>query len=135
MTEPSRTPAEVDLCNLQATQVLDVLKQKDISPVDLVDASIKRIEAVNKNINALPIRRFEEAREEAKSISFQEESQNPHSLHGLSIAVKDYNDVGDAPTTYGSPIFRNHVPKTSDATVQRLQNNWAIVMAKSNVPE
>ncbi len=47
----------------------------------------------------------------------------------------DYNEVRGTPTTYGSPIFRNHVPETSDATVQTLLNNGAIVRAKSNVPE
>ena len=135
MTRPSRTPAQDDLCSLRAIQVVDLLKRKDISPLDLVEASIKRIEAVDTGINALPMRRFEQAREEAKRISYDLEIQNPRSLHGLPIAVKDYNDVAGTPTTYGSPIFRDHIPKRSDATVQKLQNNGAIVMAKSNVPE
>ena len=47
MTTPHCKPDHEDLCNLRATQVLDLLKQKAISPIDLVDASIKRIEAVD----------------------------------------------------------------------------------------
>ena len=89
MTNPHSKLDHEDLCNLRATQVLDLLKQKAISPIDLVDASIKRIEAVDKKINALPVRRFKNAREEAKSISFEKEIQNPHSLHELPITVKD----------------------------------------------
>ena len=123
MTAAHRKPDQEDLCNLRAIQVLDLIKRKDISPIDLVDASIKRIEETDKQVNALPMRRFEEAREEAKSVSFETEIQNPHSLHGMPVAVKDYNDVGGIPTTYGSPIFRSHVLETSDATVHKLMDN------------
>ena len=108
MTASHRKPDQEDLCNLRAIQVLDLIKRKDISPIDLVDASIKRIE---------------EAREEAKSVSFETEIQNPHSPDGMPIAVKYYNDVRGIPTTYGSPIFRSHVPETSDATVHKLMDN------------
>ena len=53
----------------------------------------------------------------------------------MPIAVKDYNDVGGAPTTYGSPLYADYVPEQSDATVQTLEGNGAIPIAKSNVPE
>ena len=135
MTGSRHTTDQEDLYSLRATRVLGLLKKKNISPADLVEAFIKCIEAVDKRINALPMRRFEEERKEAKCVSFDKERQNSRSLHALPIAVKDYNDVGATPTTFGSPIFQNHVPETSDATVKRLLNNRAIVVAKSNVPE
>ena len=55
MTNPHSKPDHEDLCNLRATQVLDFLKQKEFSPIDSVDASIKRIEEAEK-IRALPVR-------------------------------------------------------------------------------
>jgi amidase len=62
-------------------------------------------------------------------------SDNPKSLCGLPIAIKDYNDLGGALTTYGSPIFSKNFVKKSDATVRQLETNGAIGIAKSNVPE
>ena len=53
----------------------------------------------------------------------------------MPIAVKDYNDLGGAVTTYGSPIFAENVAQKSDATVRKLESNGAIAIAKSNVPE
>lgn len=125
-----------ELCGLSATQVVALLKRREVSPLELVDAAIARIEAVDPVINALPIRRFELAREEAKS--FRPDAKlaaEPGWLAGLPIAVKDYNDVAGAPTTYGSPIFAQNRPARSDVTVNRLQRRGAIAVAKSNVPE
>ena len=57
------------------------------------------------------------------------------SLLGLPIAVKDYNDVAGVPTTFGSKIFSNNIPPKSDSTIARLEQNGALPVAKSNVPE
>ena len=105
MTASRHKPDQGDLSNLRAAQGLHLLKQKEISPIDLVNASINSIEVADKKVKAPPMRRFEKAREEAKRIPFETEIQNSHSLHGLPIVVKDYNDVGGIPTTFGSPIF------------------------------
>ena len=113
-----------------ACQAVGALKDRTIAPVELIDAAVARIEAVDGPINALPIRCFERAREQASN-----EGLRDTPLAGLPIAVKDYNDVGGVRTTYGSPIFADNVPARSDATVQRLEANGAIPIAKSNVPE
>ncbi|NQU56517.1 MAG: amidase, partial [Rhodospirillales bacterium] len=54
---------------------------------------------------------------------------------GLPIAVKDLNDVAGVRTTYGSTVFADHVPERSDFTVEKLESNGAVIMAKSNTPE
>ena len=123
------------LCELTAVEVVSLLKKKEISPCDLVEASIARITELDTAINALPMRCFEEARREAKAFQHSHHIDNSNSLFGLPIAVKDYNDVAGVPTTYGSLIHKDYIPEVSDATVQKLQNNGAIVIAKSNVPE
>ena len=56
-------------------------------------------------------------------------------LGGLPIAVKDLNDVAGVRTTYGSPIYADHVPARSDLMVERLEERGAIVIGKSNTPE
>jgi amidase len=121
--------------NMTATEAIARLRTKDVSPLELVEASIERIEAIDDKVNALPIHCFEQARMYAKSFDIKSHLENPKSLCGLPIAVKDYNDLAGALTTYGSPIFANNVAKHSDATVRQLENNGAIAVAKSNVPE
>lgn len=118
-----------ELWRLSATQCVDRLKRGEIQPADLIDAAEARIEQVDGDVNALPIRCFEHARERAKQPLGQT------LLAGLPIAVKDYNDVGGVRTTYGSPIFAEYVPARSDLTVARLESNGAVPIAKANVPE
>lgn len=124
-----------ELCRLTATQCVSLLRRGEISPKELVEASIRRIESVDGKINALPIRCFERARAQAEAFSSMPHSDDGRSLLGLPIAVKDYNDVAGVRTTYGSPIFADNVPEKSDATVAMLERNGAIPIAKANVPE
>jgi amidase len=124
-----------ELISMTATEAVARLRSKDVSPLELVDASIQRIEAVDTEVNALPIHCFEQAREQAKFLDIKAHAANPKSVCGLPIAVKDYNDLGGAVTTYGSPIFADDLAQKSDATVRQLECNGAIAVAKSNVPE
>ena len=124
-----------ELYRLSATQCVTLLRKREITSAELVQASIDRIESVDGKVNALPLRCFDRARERAEAMSRAPDVDNPRSLCGLPIAVKDYNDVEGVRTTYGSPIFADHVALASDATVSRLERNGAIPIAKSNVPE
>lgn len=124
-----------ELCRITASEAVSLLRRREVTPVELVDASIDRIEAADNVINALPIRCFDRARAVAKRLAASKPSDNPRSLLGLPIAVKDYNDVGGVRTTYGSPLFADYVPEHSDATIARLEANDALPIAKSNVPE
>ncbi|WP_171020373.1 amidase family protein [Cupriavidus sp. 2SB] len=125
------------LCTLSATEAVRLLRRRELSPLDLVDAAIARIEAVDPVVNALPIRNFEAARAAARHFPKADPavSEAPGWLAGLPIAVKDYNDLAGTPTTYGSPIFANNVVAHSDLTVANLEQRGAIPLAKSNVPE
>ncbi len=116
-----------------ATEAVSLLRKGEVKPSELVSASIARIEEADQNTNALPIHCFERAIEQARN--WKPDRDNPRSLGGLPIAVKDYNDVSGVRTTYGSPIFADNIAAKSDATVQRLERNGAIPIAKSNVPE
>jgi len=123
-----------ELYKKTAIEVVNLLKRKTISPLEVVEHAISRIETIDQYVNALPIRCFERAIEQAKS--FNNIPTNPNKyLYGLPIAVKDYNDVSGVRTTYGSPIFSDHIPSESDATIALLEQNGAIPIAKSNVPE
>jgi amidase len=123
-----------DLHRLTACAVVDLLKQREVSATEVLDASLHRIAAVNGTVNALPELCAERARDVARRI----DAAGPEAsglLAGLPIAVKDYNDLAGVRTTYGSPIFADNVPARSDATVARLEAQGANPVGKSNVPE
>ena len=93
-----------------AVDVVGLLRSGEISPVEAVQAAIARIEAVDGKTNALPIHCFDRAIERAETLDLASHRQNPKSLCGLPIAVKDYNDVAGVRTTYRSPIFKDYIP-------------------------
>jgi amidase len=123
-----------ELWQLSAREAVALLRQGELSPLEMLDAAIGRIEAVDSRVNALPIRFFDAARAQAREIP-RTQSEHPGWLAGLPIAVKDYNDVADQLTTYGSPIYVEYRAVTDDRTVATLRANGAVPLAKSNVPE
>ena len=126
-----------ELCLLSATDAVALLMRREVSPLDLVEAAARRIEAIDGRINALPTRFFDRARDMARRFPAgpSGRSAQPGWLAGLPIAVKDYNDVAGQRTTYGSPIYAENVAARSDTTVLALEASGAIPIAKSNVPE
>ena len=112
-----------------ARDIVERLRKKEITSADLIDAALSRIEQVDSAVNAVPTLCVERARERAGPISGQS------LLCGLPILVKDLVDVAGVRTTYGSPIFRDHVPEASNFLVDKLESNGAVVMGKANTPE
>jgi amidase len=117
------------LCSLTAVQAVALLRSGQVSPRELVEAALRRIELVDPGLNALPTLCAERALEHAGRVSVQ----TP--LAGLPLAVKDLTDVAGVRTTYGSPIYADHVPERSDLMVERLEQRGGVVLAKSNTPE
>jgi amidase len=123
-----------ELWRLSACAATDLLRRGKVSPVELIDAALARIAAVNPAVNALVTLGEERARAQAKRLmQIPVEARGP--LAGLPIAVKDLNDVAGLRTTYGSPIFADNVPARSDIMVETLEGNGAIPLAMSNTPE
>lgn len=126
-----------DLLPMSACEIVGLLACGEISPVELVEISRQRIELIDPALNALPTRCFNRALDQARRIQNGIISDNGSRswLGGLPIAIKDLNDVAGVRTTYGSAVFSDHVPEHSDFTVERLESNGAVIMAKSNTPE
>ena len=127
-----------ELIHLSATEAVARLKRGDITPLDLIEAAERRIAEVEPAINALPTLCFARAREHAHALMRGERREaegEPGWLGGLPLAIKDLADVAGVRTTYGSPIFRDHVPTASHPVVERIERRGGIVIAKSNTPE
>jgi len=127
-----------DLIRMTATEAVARLRKREISPLDLIDAAAARIAAVEPAVNALPTLCLDRARDHARALMNgpRREAENEAGwLAGLPVSIKDLTDVAGVRTTYGSPIFRDHVPERSHPLVERIERKGGIVIAKSNTPE
>jgi amidase len=121
------------LHRLSAVKLRDALAARELSAVEVLDAHLRQIEAVNPRVNAIVALVSEQAIETAKQLDARGEPVG--ALHGIPVAIKDLNDTAGIPTTYGSPIYKDHVPSADVLLVERLRAAGAIVVGKTNVPE
>ena len=126
MTYPSQLHA------LTAEQAVTLLRRKEISPLELVEAAAARIEATDLHLNALPTLCLDRARDHAAELMRGPDATR---LGGLPVAIKDLNPVSGVRSTYGSRLYADYIPHRSDILVEKLEANGAIVIAKSNTPE
>lgn len=113
-----------------------LVRARDVSVRELVQAHLDRIERVNPAVNAIvtsvPERALEAADAADRAIA---SGLRAGPLHGLPIAHKDTHDTAGVRTTYGSPIFADHVPDRDELVVERIRGGGAIMIGKTNVPE
>jgi amidase len=125
-----------DLCFRTATELAALIRKGELSAREVMAAHLAQIDAINPTVNAiityLPERALSAAAE-ADETQARGEPLGP--LHGLPIAHKDLEDTAGVRTTYGSPIFANHVPEQDALIVERLKRAGAISVGKTNVPE
>lgn len=127
-------PADKALLSLTATEAVARLKSREVSSLELVEASIARIEAVEPQVNAMPITCFDRARDKARRFDAGQGGESL--LAGLPMSVKDLDEVaGVRHTNGGSVIFKDYVSTQSAPMVELLEGNGAITMGKSSSPE
>src|SRR5947208_2636336 len=123
MTEP---------CDLSAVEARRLIGAKQLSPVELLRSCIARIEAVNPAVNAMVATSFERAGKEASAAEaavMAGAALGP--LHGLPVAIKDLENVAGLRTTYGSLIFKDHVPAKDETIVAAVRRGGGIVVGKT----
>ncbi|HTW26055.1 MAG TPA: amidase family protein [Acetobacteraceae bacterium] len=127
MTEP---------CDLPAVATRALIGRRRLSPVELVDSCIARIEAVDHAVNAVVVRDFERARDAARAAERAVMSGSVLGpLHGLPVGIKDLENTAGLRTTYGSVLHRDHVPVQDDRSVAAIRAAGGIVLGKTNTPE
>lgn len=125
-----------ELCLRPATELAGMVAAREISAVELLDAHLARIDALNPQLNAIVTLVPDLARELAQAVDqrlARGESAGP--LAGLPVAHKDLLPTAGIRTTMGSPIFANHVPETDALIVSRMRAAGAVTIGKTNVPE
>ena len=128
-----------ELWRMSAVEAVTRLKKREISPLELVEAAARRITEVEPAVNALPTLCLDRARDHAKRIlqggAATKAAGEAGWLAGLPVSIKDLTDVAGVRTTYGSPLFADHVPAKSHPLVARIEHKGGVVMGKSNTPE
>ena len=122
------------LIDLTARQAVAHLATGEITPADLIDAVAERIAAVDGALGALPTLCLDRARDRARDLAHSSAVERGP-LAGLPVPIKDLSPVAGVRSTWGSPIYADHVPETSAHVVERLEAAGGLVYAKSNTPE
>lgn len=125
-----------ELCFLPIRELSTLIRHRDISVTELVQAHLRRIEQVNPAINAIVTMDPERSLREAADADVAIAAGAPLGLlHGIPAAFKDTHDTAGMRTTYGSPLFADHVPQRDDIVVARMRAAGVITLGKTNVPE
>ena len=125
-----------ELHYITATEAIAAFKARTLSPVELMDAVIARIEAINDSLNAFTYTFFDRARDQARAAeAAYAKGAETGPLEGIPIVIKDLHAVAGEITTMGSKAFADHRPEKSAPTVERLLAAGAIMHARSTTPE
>ncbi|MFB6105606.1 MAG: amidase [Halobacteriaceae archaeon] len=121
---------------LTAAGIARRVRDGEVSPEDVVEAHLDRIEARADRTNAFVTVCGDRARDRAREAERAVERGDPLGpLHGVPVAVKDLQDVAGVRTTNGSLLFEDHVADESEVFVDRLERAGAVVVGKTNTPE
>jgi len=126
-----------DLCSLDAHEVVDLLRKKQVSPVELLDACFSRIATVEPSVNAIPTVCEDRARNKIATIARLQATRGDRAgwLGGLPVGIKDLSAVAGVRTTYGTMGLKDFVPEANDPIVDTIEANGGIVVGKTNTPE
>jgi amidase len=121
------------LATASATELAAAVRASSVSSLELTDAAIVRIEALDGAINAVVVRDFERAREQAKEIDLKVAKGVELPLAGVPMTVKECFNIAGLPTTFGLEFARAYRPTEDAAAVRRLKDAGAIILGKTNV--
>jgi Asp-tRNA(Asn)/Glu-tRNA(Gln) amidotransferase A subunit family amidase len=130
------TPTRSEPCHLSAVEARRLIGLKQLSPVELMQSCLKRIDAVNPAVNAVVALdrdlAMKQAREAERLIIA---GGHLDVLHGLPVGIKDLHPVAGLRSTWGSLLFKNHIPDSDDGIVANIRVAGGIPFCKTNVPE
>jgi aspartyl-tRNA(Asn)/glutamyl-tRNA(Gln) amidotransferase subunit A len=128
--------ANDELCWRPATELAGLIRRRKVSPVEVIEAVLDRIDRVNPRLNAFVSITAERARAAAKAAerALMRRSRRLGPLHGVPFSVKDLVTTAGVTTTFGTPLFRDNVPTEDAPMVARLQAAGGIMVGKTNTP-
>ena len=126
-----------DICFISANELVRLYRTRKVSPLEVMQAVFARIDAVNPTVNAyVTLARdsaLAAARRATRMLGRKAITLPP--LFGVPVSIKDLVATKGIRTTWGSLIYKDHIPDKDDLVVQRLKAAGAIVVGKTNTPE
>ncbi|HET7200624.1 MAG TPA: amidase [Burkholderiales bacterium] len=125
-----------ELTRFSAVELARLIRTKKLSPVQVAEAHLAAIERINPRVNAFCTVAADKAlawAREAEGAVKKRSRLGP--LHGVPVAIKDLTATAGIRTTFGSTLFRDHVPIEDAEVVRRLKAAGAVVLGKTNTPE
>jgi Asp-tRNA(Asn)/Glu-tRNA(Gln) amidotransferase A subunit family amidase len=130
------TPQATEPCDLSAVEARRLIGRRKLSPVELLESCLRRTAATNPAVNAVVAQDEELARATAKRQEAEVMAgQALGLLHGLPVGVKDLEPVKGLRSTWGSLIFKDHIPAEDGGNVANVRMAGANIFAKTNTPE
>ena len=118
-----------------AHEILEKIKQREVSSLEVLESFLAQVEKVNPTINAVVALDIERAKEKAKEADNKINLKSKLGpLHGLPMTIKDAFEVEGIVSTGGNPAWKDNIPKRNAEAVQRLVDAGAIIFGKTNVP-
>ncbi|KQZ29989.1 hypothetical protein ASD47_04240 [Caulobacter sp. Root1472] len=121
------------LATASATQLAAAVRAMSVSALELADAAIARIEALDGPINAVVVRDFDRARDQARQVDQALADGADLPLAGVPMTVKECFNIAGLPTTFGLETARNYRPTEDAVAVRRLKAAGAVILGKTNV--
>ena len=123
-----------DIAALSASDMRRLIGRRELSPVEVVEACLARVERFNGTVNAV-VTLSPSALDDARALEAEAARGRIGPLCGIPVGIKDVTPVAGLRTTYGSPITREHIPDQDALVVRRLREAGAVIMGKTNCPE
>src|ERR1044071_2062984 len=121
---------------ISIAEASDLLRRKQVSPVDLTTSCLTRIEQLNPTLNAFITVMHDSALDQARRAEAEISAGNWRGpLHGIPIGLKDLIDTAGGKTTCGSALFADRVPTEDAEVVRRLKSAGAVLIGKQNMQE
>ncbi len=121
-----------ELAFATATEQAELVRRRQVSPVELVETYLERIERLEPQLNAYVTVCAEEARASARGAE-AEPAERP--FHGVPLPIKDLNETAGVRTTFSCRAYADYVPTFDGAVVRRLKDAGFILLGKTNTPE
>ncbi|TFE71075.1 amidase [Methylacidiphilum caldifontis] len=125
-----------ELWKKSATELSHLIRNREISPVELVNLYAERIEKIDPYLHAFTYLSVESAKEKAKALEKEIlEGSLLSPLCGVPIAIKEHYDIVSLPSTHGSLLFKDYIAKEDHLLIKRLKEAKALILGKTNMPE
>lgn len=133
--QPSNTDIQTELVFKETTELAQLIRNKQYSAVEVLEAHLAQIDKYNPKINAVVTLDIENAKIQAKAADEAlSRGEFAGALHGVPMTIKDVYETQGIRSSYGVPGNSNYIPKQDATVVTKLKQAGAIIFGKTNVP-